>query len=126
MKTLVSVITFSLSAIMATSAMAAPDHRYSGPDHRAQHPHHAAPHWKHDAKDRHYDQKRFGPQNVNPSREWRVGQRLPNLFNHSRFQVSHSQAKRLPKAGRHEQWFKINGDYVLVNERNDRIIRILG
>jgi Ni/Co efflux regulator RcnB len=119
MKSLISIITLSLSAVLATSAMAAPDHR----SHDGRYA--PAPHWSHDAKDRHYDQKRFAPQHVNPSREWRSGQRFPEFFNHSRFQVSHSQAKRLPKAGRHEQWFKINGDYVLVNERNDRIIRIL-
>lgn len=127
MKSLLGVITFSLSAVLATSAMAATDHRYAGSDHRYQDQRHMpTSHWKNDAKDRHFDQKKYGARHVNPSREWRTGQRFPDVFNHSRYQANNSQLKRLPKAGRNQQWFNINGDYVLVNERNDRIIRILG
>ena len=65
-------------------------------------------------------------QNVNPSRQWRVGQQLPRQFNSSKFELSDRQAKNLPKAARNQQWYKINGDYVLVNERTDRIVRIIG
>jgi len=32
----------------------------------------------------------------------------------------------LPKPGKYQQWYKVNGDYVLVNERNNRIIRVIG
>ncbi len=32
----------------------------------------------------------------------------------------------LPNTGRYQQWYKVNGDYVLINERTQRIIRIIG
>lgn len=127
MKKVLTTIALSLSALVATSAMAAPQHdpRYA--------PHKPAPHWDHkDAKkwedrrdDRRWNDKRYYNRVVNPSRDWRVGQKLPNQYDNRRFEVSGYEARRLPNAGRNQQWYKINGDYVLVNERNDKIIRIL-
>ena len=119
MKKVLTTIALSLSALVATSAMAAPQHdpRYA--------PHKPAPQWDHkDAKkwdDRRWDNKR----GVNPSRDWRVGQKLPNQYDNRRFEVSNYEERRLPKAGKNQQWYKINGDYVLVNDRNDKIVRIL-
>ena len=128
MKKVLTTIALSLSALVATSAMAAPQHhdpRYA--------PHKSAPHWNHkDAKkwddrrdNRRWNDKRYNNRVVNPSRDWRVGQKLPNQYDNRRFEVSGYEARRLPNAGRNQQWYKINGDYVLVNERNDKIIRIL-
>ena len=63
---------------------------------------------------------------IHASRQWRTGQELPRQFSSSRYEVNHNELRRLPKVGRNQQWLKINGDYVLVNERNDRILRIIG
>ncbi|MFX2255889.1 RcnB family protein [Acinetobacter variabilis] len=123
MKKVLTTIALSLSALVATSAMAAPQHhdsRYA--------PHKSAPHWDHkDAKkwDDRRDDRRYNNRGVNPSRDWRVGQKLPNQYDNRRFEVSGYETRRLPKAGKNQQWYKINGDYVLVNDRNDKIVRII-
>lgn len=127
MKKLVSAITLVMTGLIATSAIAGPHEQ----DRRYQHAKPTPPpaHWNQGQPQRfdhnRYDDKRYKNQ-VNPSRQWRVGQTLPRQFNTSRFELSDRQAKNLPKAGRNQQWYKINGDYVLVNERNDRIVRIIG
>ncbi|EZQ12011.1 MULTISPECIES: RcnB family protein [unclassified Acinetobacter] len=125
MKKLVSVLTLAMSGLLATSAMAGPHddgRHYSKPTPPPAHWNKGQPgKYQHDR----YEQNR-GFQNVNPSRQWRVGQQLPRQFNSSKFELSDRQAKNLPKAARNQQWYKINGDYVLVNERTDRIVRIIG
>lgn len=89
-----TTIALSLSALVATSAMAAPQHhdpRYA--------PHKPAPHWDHkDAKK--WDDRRYNNRGVNPSRDWRVGQKLPNQYDNRRFEVSGYEASRLPKANK--------------------------
>lgn len=122
MKKVLTTIALSLSALVATSAMAAPQH-----DPRFNHPGpKPAPHWN--AKDSHKWNDNRGHQNrvVNPSRDWRVGQKLPSQYNSKRFEVTGFEARRLPDAGRNQQWYKINNDYVLINERNNKIMRIIG
>ncbi|WP_425919005.1 RcnB family protein [Acinetobacter sp. TSRC1-2] len=117
MKKILTTIALSLSALMATSAMAAPDHRY---DDRQRYNHaqsHQDSRWDNNNR---YDNKR-----VNPSRDWRVGQTLPRQYSSSRFQISDREARQLPKSSRNQQWYKVNGDHVLVNERNNRIVRII-
>ncbi|WP_216936652.1 MULTISPECIES: RcnB family protein [unclassified Acinetobacter] len=121
MKKVLTTIALSLSALLATSAMAAPQHdpRY---DHN---PHKPAPHWNAKDSKKWNDDRHQNNRAVNPSRDWRVGQALPRQYDNKRFQVSDREARRLPNAGRFQQWYKVNNDYVLVNERNNRIIRII-
>lgn len=140
MKKVLTTIAISMSALLASAAMAAPnDHR----DNRYQSK--SPTHWNNDHRDSRYNNSRYndsrskdyrqdhrydnkGPahSSINPSREWRSGQALPRQFSSTRYEVNRDQIKRLPKAGRNQQWYKINGDYVLVNERNDRILKIIG
>ncbi|MDD2946584.1 MULTISPECIES: RcnB family protein [unclassified Acinetobacter] len=127
MKKILTTIALSLSALMATSAMAAPDHRYD--DH--QHYNHTASQqdhrWDHNNRydNNRYNQNRYDNKRVNPSRDWRAGQNFPRVFSSSNYKVSDREARRLPNTNRYQQWYKINGDYVLVNERTDRIVRII-
>ena len=117
MKKVLTTIALSLSALMATSAMAAPDHRY---DDRQRY-NHASSH-----QDNRWDNnKRYDNKRVNPSRDWRAGQNFPRVFSSSSYKVSDRDARRLPNTNRYQQWYKVNGDYVLVNERTDRIVRII-
>lgn len=126
MKKVLTAITLSLSALVATSAMAA-SHDY----HQERYDRYQQNHWDHkhnnrwDNNDRYDKYDRYNNR-VNPSREWRSGQYLPNQFNSSRYHVNYKNYRQLPKPGRYQQWYKVNGDYVLVNERNNRIIRIIG
>ena len=128
MKKILTTIALSLSALMATSAMAASDHRYD--DHQR----YQQAHSQHDQRwdnNNCYDHNRWDNNNrydskrVNPSRDWRAGQNFPRVFSSSSYKVSDREARRLPNTNRYQQWYKINGDYVLVNERTDRIVRII-
>lgn len=126
MKKILTTIALSLSALMATSAMAAPDHRYD--DHQRYNHAPSKPVKQDDHRwdnNKRYDNKRYDNKRVNPSKDWRTGQSFPRVFSSSSYKVSDREARRLPNTGRYQQWYKINGDYVLVNERTDRIVRII-
>ena len=131
MKKILTTIALSLSALMATSAMAAPDHRYD--DHQRYNHAPSKPvkqddhRWDNNNRydNNRYDNKRYDNTRVDPSRDWRTGQSFPRVFSSSSYKVSDREARRLPNTGRYQQWYKINGDYVLVNERTDRIVRII-
>ncbi len=131
MKKVFTAIAISMSALMATAAMAAPHQYQDHRDNRYQQTK-PAPHWNNKQQDQRFDRHdRFDRNDrnrasVNPSREWRTGQTLPRQYSTSRFEADRDQLKRLPKAGRNQQWYKVGGDYVLVNERNDRIVKIIG
>lgn len=135
MKKVLTAIAISMSALIATSAMAGSndyrDQRYSNDRNNS--------HWNNNDRDHRYkndsrydsrydrnDRDNRYNRSVNPSRDWRNGQTLPHQYSSSRYEVnSNSVLKRLPNANRNQQWYKINGDYVLVNERNDKIVRII-
>lgn len=122
MKTLFTTIALSMSALVATSAMAAPQH---DPRFAPKHPPAHLDHKKVQKWNDQRDNKRFNNRAVNPSRDWRVGQTFPRQYDSRGYKVSDRDARRLPNTGRYQQWYKVNGDYVLVNERTNRIIRII-
>ena len=129
MKKVLTAIAISMSALIATSAMAG-SHDYRDNHYNSNYKNNS--HWNNNDKDRRYNNDSRYDRNdrynraVNPSREWRSGQTLPRQYNSSRYEVNNNSVlKRLPKANRNQQWYKVNGDYVLVNERNDKIVRII-
>jgi len=115
MKKMITAAALALTGLMAASAMAAPDDRDDERHAHAQY-----------SQDGRYEHQRWNDSRVNPSRHWRIGQILPRAFDAPRYQVSSREVRRLPDTGRYQQWYRINGDYVLVNERNQRILRIIG
>ena len=125
MKRLLTMMTLSMSALLAGNAMAAPSH-----EHQNRYDRYEQNRWNHhnDRYDKGWNNNHNDRWNnrVNPSREWRSGQYLPNQFNSSRYAINHKNYRQLPNPGRYQQWYKINGDFVLVNERNNRIVRIIG
>lgn len=132
MKSVLTAIALSLSALVATSAMAAPNDYNRDHNNRYQQNHwdHKNDHrWNNDNRHNNQHNNQYNNQHnnrVNPSREWRSGQYLPSQFSSSRYQVNYKNYRQLPKPSKYQQWYKVNGDYVLVNERNNRIIRIIG
>ena len=122
MKKMITAAALALTGLMAASAMAAPDDRYDERHAHAQHGQDGR--WN--SHDRGYEHQRWNDGRVNPSRHWRIGQTLPRAFDAPRYKVSSREVRRLPDTGRYQQWYRINGDYVLVNERNHRILRIIG
>lgn len=128
MKKILTGLALSLSAMMATSAMAAPhqDARYHNGKPTPPPAHWNAKDAKHFKDDRRVDPRKQNFGQVNPSRQWRSGDKLPRQFESNRYRLSSHESRHLPKAKSSQSWYKINGDYVLVNERNNKIVRIIG
>ena len=121
MNKVLTTIAISLSALIATSAMAAPQH-----DARFQTKPPAPAHWNDNGKHSNYkDQHRYNQKHINPSRDWRVGERFPRMFDSNRYKVDYRDTRHLSKPSRNQSWYKVNGDYVLVNTKNEKIIRIV-
>ena len=120
MNKVLTTIALSLSAFIATSAMAAP--QYDSHFNHQQPPAHwnsnnqNQTHWKND--------NRYNSHKVNPSRDWRVGQPLPRQYDSSRYKIDYRDARHLKKPKHNEAWYKVNGDYVLVNTKKNTILRI--
>jgi Ni/Co efflux regulator RcnB len=129
MKKILTGLTLSLSAIVATSAMAAPhqDGRFHTGKPTPPPAHWNAKDFKHDKKDdRRIDHRKQNFGHVNPSREWRTGDKLPKQYDSNRYRLNDRESRHLPATKSNQSWYKVNGDYVLVNERNNKIVRIIG
>ncbi|TCB49127.1 hypothetical protein E0H80_12495 [Acinetobacter sp. ANC 4779] len=117
MNILVKAIVLSFStALVAAPAMAAPQDHYSQ-SHQIQN-HHTAPVQQH--------QHAVHKKAVNPSHDWRVGQKVPTQYYGQSYKVDHKKFKKLSKPGKNQQWIKVNGDYVLTNVMSHKIIKIIG
>lgn len=135
MKKLLTTIALSLSAVMATSAAmaAGPGHDQRFDPRKAPPPPahmvKQGPQFKHNAPPAHAnkfkDDRRFDDKRHFNNSKLRVGQTLPRGYDSKRFEVNSRDARGLAKAGKNQQWYKVNGDYVLVNEKNNRILRVM-
>lgn len=61
---------------------------------------------------------------VAPSRDWKVGGKVPTTYRSNNYKVGHD-AHNLPKPGKNQRWIKVNGDYVLENIVTHAIIKII-
>ncbi|WOE30810.1 MULTISPECIES: RcnB family protein [unclassified Acinetobacter] len=119
MKMIKPTLILSLTALLATSAIAAPAYHATNDHHSS-----SQSHWdRNDARWHNNSHQHY--KTIKPARDWRVGQTLPRQFNSRHYEVSYKDAARLYKPNRNQQWLKINGDYVLINERNAKIMRII-
>ena len=59
-----------------------------------------------------------------PSWDWKVGDKIPEQFRSKQYQVKSSDSPRIYDIDVDEQWYRINSDYVLADDRY-RIIRII-
>lgn len=99
MKKILTVITLSISALVTTSAMA---------DWNQNQAHHAQ------------------VQHQIAQQEWREGARFSDRYKASNYHVKDYRSyKNLHKPTRYERWYKVDGRYVLVNERNHHIVHIV-
>ncbi|MBJ9722838.1 RcnB family protein [Acinetobacter calcoaceticus] len=108
MKKLTTAIVLSMSGLIATTAMAAPnDH-----DRHGNYQNHEGRPVKVIHKDDH-------------ANIWREGQVVPREYQHSRYAIDYRSHDKLNKPGRFQKWYKVNGNYVLVNEQSHKIIRVV-
>lgn len=112
MNTLMKAIVLSIStALVAVPAMAAPQ---NSQNHQ--------PQATHNQKAPAQQAKKA----VNPSHDWRSGQKVPSQYRGNSYKVDHNKYKKLSKPGKNQQWIKVNGDYILTNVISHTIIKIIG
>ena len=123
MNRLVKAVVFSLSsALVATSAFAAPHEQQHKPHQLQQHkaPSKFEQH-KPVVKNQHKSVKKV----TQPHRDWKAGYKIPNQFHAANYKVDYHQSKKLSKPGKNQQWVKINGDYVLMNTNSYKVIKVV-
>ena len=128
MNSLVKAIVLSIStALVAVPVMAAPQEHAPNKSHQQSH--------KVSAPQKHQQQNKHPAQpqqhqstmkkSVNPSRDWRAGQKVPSQYHGQAYKVDHSKYVKLSKPAKNQQWIKVNGDYILTNVTNHNIIKII-
>lgn len=107
MHTWLKTLVLSVStAVVALPAMAAPHDHHQAPQHQSM-AHASHPHQDH------------------PARQWKVGHKVPKLYHSSNYKVDHHKFKKLSQPGKHQQWIKVKGDYVLTDVRTHTIVKII-
>lgn len=102
MKKLLTTVALSLSTLVAASAAMADPYDY----------HH---------DDRHHDHVVMTEHTV-----WKEGARFPDHYHDQRYYVDdYRHYNQLHKPNRFERWYKVDGRYVLVNERTHNVIRVV-
>lgn len=66
----------------------------------------------------HYNQQHHYTQ----VQRWQSGQYFPQHKNY--VAIDHHRVRHLPQPGRYQRWYRINQQYVLVNTRDHRIVRV--
>lgn len=106
MKKIMTSIVLAMSGFVATAAMAAPNHHDNHASHRAE-----------TVKTVKVVKKEHAG--------WRVGQSIPRQYQHSRYAVDYHAYNKLSKPGRYQKWYKVNGQYMLINQQNHTVIKII-
>ena len=57
------------------------------------------------------------------ARDWQSGQYLPPRYHARQHAVDHRSVRHLPHPGRHQQWYRVDHQYVLINRHDHRIVR---
>ena len=115
MNNFLKTIVLSVStALVAVPAFAQPNQ----PNYQAQHA-------NHDKKPGQTHQKNQHKNVVRPSRDWKVGQKVPKQYQAKQYYVNQKADKRLSKPNRNQQWLKVNGDYILTQGTTYSIIKIV-
>ena len=142
MNRLIKAVIFSFStALVAAPAFAAPQDQRNNAEHATQN-HNDAPNHNDahkDASNHHADEHKPAPQAAQqpgqqkpnhdkaprPSASWKPGNPVPTQYRGQGYKVDHKKFKKLSKPGKNQQWIKVNGDYILMNVVNDKVIKII-
>ena len=116
------------TAVMSASALAAP---------------HDAPRHDRNGYDRHHPAQQYNAhtssqwQNYKPApqhqvhghqqaaQKWQVRHKLPKMYQNSSYRVSSYQRHQLSKPQSNQQWYKVNGYYLLTDKKSDTILKVV-
>ena len=62
---------------------------------------------------------------VKPHQAWKVGNSLPASYRAKTYRVADYRTHHLKQPGKNQHWYKVNGDYVLVNVITNSILQII-
>ncbi|OTG88257.1 hypothetical protein B9T31_01675 [Acinetobacter sp. ANC 4558] len=89
-----------------------------------EHSHFSHPQYNHNRDKYKVLRRDHSKQSIKPIRDWNAGH-LPHQFHLSVHTVSYKDVFLLYKPNHNLQWLKINDDYVLINVKNKKIVRII-
>lgn len=119
MNTLMKTMVLAIStAVISVSALAAPQSQPSQQIHPSQQKafqQHKQPVHK-AAQSKKHDQ---------PTQKWKVGAKIPTQYQGSHYKFNANQNKQLTKANKNQQWIKVKGDYFLIDNKTQHIIKIV-
>ena len=64
-------------------------------------------------------------QTLKPSRDWKPGQALPSRYYGQGYRFDYKKNKRLTKPSKDQRWIRVNGDYILINTIDHRILKVI-
>lgn len=102
-----------------------PNYNNGGQYYSQQPPYNSAP--QYDNNRYYYDgnrDQRVDKMMPRPSWDWRVGGKIPEQFRSKQYQVKSNDSPRIYNIASDEQWYRINSDYVLADDRY-KILRII-
>jgi len=62
---------------------------------------------------------------LKPSRDWKPGQALPSRYYGQGYRFDYRKNKKLSKPEKNQRWIRVNGDYILINTVNHRILKVV-
>lgn len=62
---------------------------------------------------------------IKPHQSWKVGHQFPHGYRSKAYQVYDYGNYHLSRPAKNQQWYRINGDYVLVNVISHSILQII-
>lgn len=125
MNTLVKAIVLSISTALVTApVMAAPQDHYDSKrvNDRTSQIHQDRNDSHNQVVSKKHEQTK---RNVTPSKDWKIGHQVPQQYQSQTYKFNYATNKRLSKPGQQQHWVKVNGDYILVNDKNHKIIKIV-
>lgn len=125
MNTFVKALVLSVSTTLVAAPVfaAGPQNQPNQPAHIQKAP--APQHVDNKKPTQHQNQPQHKKNAVKPSRDWRVGTKVPKQYQAKQYHVTQKADKRLSKPNKNQQWLKVNGDYVLTQGSTYSIVKIV-
>lgn len=125
MKKFLTLLTIGTTTLLSSvGSFAAP------PPHHEHEPHPAAKHSMYPPaqtntymREEHRMREERGVERLKQHR-WQAGYVMPQHYRGNGYKVDYKNS-HLPKPDRNQQWYKINNDYILVDSKDNSIVRIL-
>ena len=118
------IVTTLATAMISLPALAAPHDRFDDRfNDRGQR--HAAPHVNPHANKWQPQGSHFKAEQRHKAQRWQVQHQLPKMYHNSNYKVSSYQRHQLSKPGFNQQWYKVDGHYLLANTKNHTILKVV-